>query len=122
MADVRQVNESGRRSSASVAGLLRQDDAGPAHFGRVVLQLGQAVLHWQHGLRIVDMNARTEFQARDGGRVDVYKAPKRMIGHQVTAAFRAVLSAAPFGFHETAHEFGARGDLDVLWLPQSERI
>src|SRR5215471_2577700 len=51
--------------------LLRQDDAGSAHFGRVVLQLGQAVLHWQYGLRIVDVNARAEFHARVGGCVNV---------------------------------------------------
>lgn len=37
--------------------LLGQDYPGPAHFGRVVLQLGKAILHWQHGLGIVDVHA-----------------------------------------------------------------
>src|SRR5215467_313079 len=122
MAYVRQLMKVATRVPRQCPHLLRQDDARPAHFGWVVLQLGQTVLHWHHSLRIVDVNARAEFHARDGGGVDVDKPPKRMIGQQVTAAFRTVLSAASFGFHETAHKFGARGDLDVLWFPQSERI
>jgi hypothetical protein len=40
-----------------------------------------------------------------------------MVGHEMTAAFRAVLPVAHARFHEVADQAGARGDPDVFGLP-----
>ena len=45
-----------------------------------------------------------------------------MVGHEMTAAFRAVLPVAHARFHEVADQAGARGNPDVFGLPQGERI
>src|SRR6185436_1133066 len=77
--------------------LLGHDNARPTHFGGEVPQLGQTVLHRQHGLGIVDVHAGLEWQAWNGGRINIDQTPQRMIGQQVTTTFGAILPAAPFG-------------------------
>src|ERR1700761_6557485 len=77
-----------------VTALLRNDIAGASHFRREILQLRQAVLHRQHGLRIVDVYARRELQGWNGCGVDIHQPKLRMIGHQVPAASLAILTMA----------------------------
>jgi len=93
-----------------------------AHFRRKVLHLRQAVVHAQLRLLVVDMKAGAERKVRDDGSVNVDQAPDRVLVVQMAAA-----ALAPFA--ETACRLvvgddvlGALGDLDRVWLPQSERV
>src|SRR5262245_61657370 len=85
-----------RMISIHTGGLLSHCNTGASQFGRKILQLRQAILHRHHRLGIVDVDARRELQRRDGRRVDVDKAERRMVGHEVTAAALAVLAMALF--------------------------
>jgi hypothetical protein len=53
------------------------------------------------------VNAGDEDKRRDRGREYVDKAQGRMIGHQVSAAFAAILALAERGFLECSHVLGA---------------
>src|SRR5262249_21181304 len=48
-----------------------------AHLARQVLELGQAVLHRQHGLGVVHMDLGEECELRDDRDVDVEEVPAR---------------------------------------------
>src|SRR3954453_23794322 len=89
---------------------------------REVLELGQAVLHRQHGLGVIDVQGRIEVERRDRGGIDVDQAEGRMIGHEMAAAFGAVLSAAGLGLHEAGDVLRTLGDLHVLGLPEREGV
>src|SRR3954466_4719282 len=102
--------------------LLGHRYAGPAHFSRVVLQFRKAVLHWQHRLGVIDVDTWGESHTRNRGRIDIDEAPKRMVGHQVSTALRAVLPVASLCLHEVPDELGALRDLHVLGFPQRERV
>src|SRR3954454_17991818 len=77
--------------SVQATGSFSHRDTAASEFGGKVLQLGQAVLHRQHRLGIIDVHARREFQRRYRCGIDVDKAERRMVGHEVPAAAFAVL-------------------------------
>ena len=77
---------------------------------RKILQLRQAIAHRQHRFRVVDVNAGGEGQRRDGRGEYVDEAERRMVGHQMAAAFRAVLALAERGLLERRHVLGTGGD------------
>src|SRR3954468_9890497 len=84
--------------------LLRHRYAGPAHFSRVVLQFRKTILHRQHRLRVIDVDIWGESHSRNSSRIDIDQAPKRMVGHQMSTALRAVLPVASLRFHEVPDE------------------
>ena len=102
--------------------LFGQDSSRAAHFGREVLELGQPIPYGQHRLGIVDVKGGGECHTRYRRGINIHHAQRRMVGHEMTAAFRAVLPVAHARFHEVADQAGARGNLDVFGLPQAERI
>jgi len=63
-----------------------------AELCRKILKLGQAIAHRQNGLGIVDMDGRTELERWQGGCKDIDETEWRMIGHEMAAAFFAVLA------------------------------
>src|SRR5205807_4919623 len=79
---------------------LRDALPGAAEFSGKILQLGQAIAHRQHRLGVVDVNARGEGERRDRCGEHVDEAERRMIGHQMPAAFRAVLTLAELALLE----------------------
>ncbi len=106
----------------SRARLFGDDIAGTAEFRREVLQLRQAVAHGQHGLGIVDVNAGNEVECRERGREHVHEAERRMIGHQVAAAFRAILALAERCLGEGRDVLGSRFDPHGSGLPKAEGV
>jgi len=102
--------------------LFRDGLAGAAEFGREVLQLWQAVAHWQHRLGIVDVNAGGEGQRRERGGEYVDQTQRRMIGHQVPAALGAILTLTERGLLERGHMFGSRRDPHSIRFPEAEGV
>ena len=93
-----------------------------AELGGKILQLRQAVSHRQDRLRVVDVNSRHKRQCwnRRGEYVD--KADRRMIGHQVAAAFCAILALAHLGLGKRRDMLRSRHNAYGLWLPEAERV
>src|SRR3954469_22214284 len=89
---------------------------------REVLELGQAVLHRQNGLGVVDVQRRLEVEGRDRGGVDVDQAEGRMIGHEMAAALGAVLPTAGRGLLEAGDMLLPLRHLDILGLPEGEGV
>src|SRR4051794_4315150 len=83
-----------RPTPASTQSLFRDGFAGAAKFGRKILQLWQAIPDREHGLGIVDVNAGRKGQRRNGGGKYVDEPERRMVGHQVSTAFGAILTLA----------------------------
>src|SRR5262249_52743454 len=108
--------------SVQATGLLSHRDTTASQLGRKIPELRQAVLHRQHGLGIVDVHARLEFQRRNSRGIDVDEPERRMVGHEVAAAALAILAVAHLGLGELAEMFRALGDADVLRLPQREGV
>jgi len=102
--------------------LFGQDNSRAAHFGGEVLELGQPVLYGQHPLGIVDVKGGRECHTRYRRGINVHHAQRWMVGHEMTAAFCAVLPVVHARFHEVADQTGARRDRDVFGLPQGESI
>ena len=102
--------------------LFGDDFAGAAEFGREILQFWQPVPHRQHRLGIVDVNAGDEGERWDRGGEYVDEAQGRMIGHQVSAAFAAILALALRGLLECGHMLGARCDAHGIRLPEAESV
>ena len=98
-------------------GSLRYGFTGATEFCGKIFQFGEAVLHGQNRLCIIHMNTRLELQTWQNSGVDIYQVPMWMSGHDVTAAFRAVLPLATFGFLVCADMFGALRDSYSLGLP-----
>ena len=73
-----------------------------AHFSREVLKLGQPIPYGQHRLGIVDVKGGGECHPRYRRGINIHHAQRRMVGHEMTAAFRAVLPVAHARFHEVA--------------------
>ncbi|CCD91473.1 hypothetical protein BRAO375_1550024 [Bradyrhizobium sp. ORS 375] len=101
---------------------LRHHLAGAAELGRKILQLRQAVLDRQDALRVVDMHAGRERQRRDRRGIDVDHAERRMVGHQVPAAFGAVFAVAHVGLVIGADRLRALRHAHVGGLPQGEGV
>src|ERR1700716_1523869 len=93
-----------------------------AELSRKVFQLWQAVPQGQHRLGIVDMHSRDEGEARDRRREHVHKVQGRMIGQEVSAALRAILTLAALGLLEICDMLGPRYDLHGPGPPQAEGI
>ena len=95
---------------AAMFWLFGQDSSRAAHFGREVLELGQPIPYGQHRLGIVDVKGGGECHTRYRRGINIHHAQRRMVGHEMTAAFRAVLPVAHARFHEVADQAGARGN------------
>src|SRR5579862_327954 len=104
------------------AGSFRHRCAGAAELGRKIFQLGQAVLHTKHGLRVVDVNAGRERESGDGRSEYIDKTQRRMIGQQVSATFRAKTPLAEFGLLKCRDMLGAGGDPYGLRFPEAESV
>ena len=102
--------------------LLRHGLAGAAELARKVFQLRQPVAHRQNGFGIIDVHAGLEFERRQRCREHVHQAQCRVIGHQVAAAFVAILPLAERRLLEHGNVVGAGGDLHRIRLPQRERV
>jgi hypothetical protein len=63
------------------------------------------------------MNAGLELQTWQDSGVDIYKPQGWMVGHNMAAAFRAVLPLAGFGFLVHADVFRTLGDFYGIGLP-----
>src|SRR5229473_5132780 len=85
--------------------LFRNGLAGTAKLRREVLQLWQAVSYGQHRLGIIDVNAWGEGKRWNGGSEHVHEAQRRMVGHQMPAALRAILTLAKRRLLERGHVF-----------------
>src|SRR6202035_2573220 len=72
----------------------------PPISGREVLELGQPIPYGQHRLGIVDVKGGGECHTRYRRGINIHHAQWRMVGHEMTAAFRAVLPVAHARFHE----------------------
>src|SRR4029079_3946879 len=72
--------------------LFRDRFAGSAKFCGKVFQFWETVVHPQNRLRIVDVYARCEGQRRQCCGEDIDKSERRMIGHQMAAALRAIFA------------------------------
>jgi GNAT superfamily N-acetyltransferase len=101
---------------------LRDHFTGPAEFARKVFQFWQSVAHGQDGFGVVDMHTRLEVEIRNRRGEDVDEAERRVGGHQVTAAFRAILPLADRSFLEHRNIFGACRDSHRLRLPETEGV
>ena len=84
--------------------------------------LRQAVSHRQDRLRVVDVNSRHKRQCwnRRGEYVD--KADRRMIGHQVAAAFRAIFALAQIRLLKGRNMLGSGRDPHRLGAPEAEGV
>ena len=87
-------DETGDAISRCSGGLLRDDVAGSAQLGGEILELWESIPYAQHGLSIVDVDAGGEGEGRDRRREHVHKSQSWMLGHEVPAAFLAVLTLA----------------------------
>src|SRR2546430_16746770 len=52
----------------------------------------------------------------------VHEAQRRMVGHQVPTAFRAILALAERGLLERGHVFGSRRHAHGVRLPEAEGV
>src|SRR5262249_25452797 len=86
--------------------LLRDLLAGAAEFCGKIFELRQPVPHRQHRFGVVDVNTRLEFQRRYRSRKDVDQSQWRVICHQMTPAFLAVLALAYWRFLEHSNMLG----------------
>ena len=102
--------------------LFRDCLAGAAKLGRKILQLGQAVPHGQHRFGVVDMHARSEGEARDRRREHIDQAQRRMMGQEVSAALRTILTLAVLGLLELCDMLGPGYDLHGLRHPHREGV
>src|ERR1700722_16701862 len=102
--------------------LLRDHLPGTAKLGRKILQLWQTVPHWQYGFGIIDMDAGREFKRRNRRHEDIDEADRRMIGHQVAAAFRAIFALAQLRLLKCPNMFGSGRDPHCLRLPKAEGV
>src|SRR5438874_3969843 len=90
------------------------------HFLGQILELGHAVLDWQHGLLIVDVDARLELQIRNDGGVDIGKSHPGMLAENVAAAGLAQFAVALRRFGVRADVSRAGGDLHCVGRPKRE--
>ena len=75
--------------------------------------------HRQHRLRIFDLHGRRECEVRDGGGKPIDQPNRRVIGHEMSTAFVAILPLTCFGFLERGEVFGARRNTHRLGLPKT---
>src|SRR5215203_4583766 len=102
--------------------LLEDGLSRTAQLRREILELRQAIPHWEYGLGVVHVYPGYEVERRDGGCIDVYKAERRMIGHQVTAAAGAILAATELRLLIGGDEFRTFGDTHRIRLPQGKCV
>src|SRR5579871_4347185 len=87
-----------------------------------ILELGQAVLHAQHGFRIVDVHGGNKLQTRYCGGEYVHQSEPGMVGHQMAAALGAILPLASRRLLECRNAVLARRDFHRRRFPQTERV
>ena len=107
-----------RRARRAVRGRL----ARAAELRGEVFQLGQAVLHAQHRLGVVDVDPRRERERRNRRGEHVDELERRVLGHQVAAALLAVLAVAELRLREGRDVLCPLGDLHGFGLPQAEGV
>src|SRR5215472_12705955 len=71
----------------------------PNSFGKS-FSLGNPSFIRQNRLRVVHVHRRRKLERRQRRREHIHHSQRRMIGHQMAAAFLAVLAMAQFGFLE----------------------
>jgi hypothetical protein len=96
--------------------------AGTAKLSRKVPQLRQTVPHRQYRLGVVDVNARSKCESRDGCGEHIHKANCRMIDHQMSAALRAILALAELRYLKHHEMFRTRFDPHGVRLPEAEGV
>jgi hypothetical protein len=104
------------------AGLFGDHFAGTAELGREVLELRQTVLHAQNRFAVIDVHAGRECQAGDRGGKNVHQPQRRMVGHQMAAAFGAISALAERGLGKGRDMLGAFGNFHGFGLPETEGI
>ena len=75
-----------------------------------------------HGPGIVDVNPRCKGEVGDGGGKHIDQAEWRVIGHEMPAAFGAILPLARLCFLEHRDVFGAGRNAHRLGLPETEGV
>src|SRR5207237_6270923 len=73
-------------------------------------------------LGVIDVHARREGERRKGRGEDIDQPERRMIGHQMTAALRAILALAHRSLLERRDVLRPRRDPHRFRLPQGERV
>src|SRR5205823_669262 len=86
------------------------------------LQLRQAILHAQHRLRVIHVDAGFEGEFGDGRGIDVDHVPFRVVGEEMAAADLAPLPEAALRLVEDGYGIFSLGDLDCLRLPEREGV
>src|SRR5690242_5861991 len=102
--------------------LLRHHLPGPANLLREIAELGQAVLHRMHRLRIMEVDAGHEPHARQLGGRDVDGAERGMLDKGGAAAIAAGAAVAEAGLVIGAELVLALGDLDRVRGPEREAV
>src|SRR6476661_8144464 len=108
--------------SPNAATLLSHHLSRSAEVSRKVSKLGEPITHRQNGLSVVDVDAWTELQRRQSGGKHIYQSQRRVVGHQMASAFRAVRPLARWRLHEHADMLGTGCDLHGIRLPKREGV
>ena len=102
--------------------LLRHCLASAPCLDRKILQLWQPVPHGQHSFGIVEVNSRNEVERGDRCGEHIHETYGRMIGHEVSAAFGAILPLAEWRLLEGSHTLRSCGNPHRLGLPEAEGV
>src|SRR5262245_60971119 len=114
------LSESGGIMAATA--LFQHQFSRSAELRRKVLELRQAVFHRQHGLGVVDVETRGELQFRQRRGVNIDEPHLRVVGHDVAAAFLAILPLAVRRLLVGGDKLGSFGDAHGAGLPQREGV
>src|SRR5258705_6226087 len=98
--------------------LLSHCLARTAKLRREVLQLRQAVTHGHYRLGVIDVNTGDKGECRECRGVHVDNAKRRIVGHQVPAAPRAIFALAHRRLGKRREVFCTRCDPDSLPPPE----
>src|SRR6185295_11650537 len=109
-------------NSRSVAFLLGDRLAGAARLFREVLELGEAILHAQHGRLVVDVQCGCERKRRDRRRVDADQVPLRVPRQHMAAADLAPLPIGALVLVVLPEFVVSLGHLHRLGLPERECV
>src|ERR1700761_6318519 len=104
------------------AALLGRHLARATEVCREILEFRQSVLDGQAGLLIIHVHGRHEFQIRKLSGKDIDQLERRMLGKQMSAAYRAPLAKAHRRLVVGADEFRAAGDGQRRRRPQGEGV
>src|SRR5437763_8659103 len=87
-----------------------------------VLHFGEAVLHAEHAVRVVHVDAGFEREVRDGRGIHVDDVPLRMVREEMATTDPAPLPVAAPGLVEDADGILALGDFHCFGLPEGESV